>query len=110
MNDQNDNIVTLDTPIKRGNQTIDKIELRKPAAGELRGTSLSALVNLDVEALQKVLPRITTPALTEADIARLDPADLVQLGGKFAGFLLPKATLASMEFQIESKTPSPTLQ
>jgi hypothetical protein len=110
MNDTNDNTVTLDTPIKRGEQTIDKVTLRKPSSGELRGTSLSALVNLDVEALQKVLPRITSPMLTEADVARLDPADLVQLGGMFAGFLLPKAALASMGFPSESKTPSPTLQ
>lgn len=111
MNDQtNDNTVTLDTPLKRGEQTISKVSLRKPSAGELRGTSLSALVNLDVDALQKVLPRITTPTLTEMDVARLDPADLVQIGGMFAGFLLPKAMQASMEFQNESKTPSPTLQ
>lgn len=94
---QAENTVTLDTPIKRGNQEITSITLRKPASGELRGTSLSALVNLDVDALQKVLPRITTPALTEADVARLDPADLVQMGGMFAGFLLPKAMQASME-------------
>lgn len=109
MNDQT-NTVTLDTPIKRGEQTIDKITLRKPSAGELRGTSLNALCNLEIDALQKVLPRISTPMLTEADVARMDPADLVQLGGMFAGFLLPKAMLASMEFQNESKTPSPTLQ
>lgn len=97
MNENNPNTVTLETPLKRGEQTIDQVTLRKPAAGELRGTSLAALVNLDVDALQKVLPRIATPMLTEADVARLDPADLVQLGGVFAGFLLPKAAQASME-------------
>ena len=95
----NANTVTLDSPITRGTQVIDKISLRKPMAGELRGTSLAALVNLDVDALQKVLPRISTPTLTEQDVARLDPADLVQLGGLFAGFLLPKAAQASMESQ-----------
>lgn len=91
------NTVTLDTPIKRGDQTITTVTLRKPSAGELRGTSLSALVNLDVDALQKVLPRISSPTLTEQDVARLDPADLVQLGGTFAGFLMQKGMLASME-------------
>jgi len=83
--------ITLDTPITRGEQIIETIILRKPQVGALRGTSLAALVNLDVDALQRVLPRITTPTLTEAEIAQLDPADLVQLGGAFAGFLLPKA-------------------
>jgi len=96
MNENNPNTVTLETPIKRGEQTIEQVTLRKPSAGELRGTSLSALMNLDIDALQKVLPRIANPMLTEADVAQLDPADLVQLGSVFAGFLLTKAAQASM--------------
>ncbi|MFP3187033.1 MAG: phage tail assembly protein [Paraburkholderia sp.] len=92
------NTHTLDTPIVRGKQTITEITLRKPSAGELRGTSLSDLVNLDVAALQKVLPRISTPTLTEMDVAAIDPADLVQLGGMFAGFLMPKAMKSKLEF------------
>lgn len=91
------NTITLDEPLTRGKQVITDITLRKPSSGELRGTSLSALVALDVDALQKVLPRITEPMLTEHDVTQLDPADLVQLGGAFASFLLPKALKASME-------------
>ncbi|RQM46516.1 phage tail assembly protein [Paraburkholderia bannensis] len=91
------NTVVLDTPIVRGKQTISEITLRKPRSGELRGVSLQDLVNLDVIALSKVLPRISSPTLTEHDVAQLDPADLVQLGGVFAGFLWPKAVKASME-------------
>jgi hypothetical protein len=94
--EQNPNTVTLDFPLQRGTQTIDTVTLRKPNSGALRGTSLSALVNLDVDALTKVLPRISEPVLTEADVARLDPADLVQLGGVFAGFLMPTAMHARM--------------
>ncbi|AOJ83744.1 phage tail protein [Burkholderia sp. MSMB617WGS] len=92
-----ENTHTLDTPIEREGQTITQVTLRKPAAGALRGTSLAALVNLDVDALRKVLPRISTPTLTEFDVASMDPADLVALGGIFAGFLMPKALKASME-------------
>ncbi|WP_186257360.1 phage tail assembly protein [Burkholderia gladioli] len=91
------NTHTLDTPIARGEQTITQVMLAKPDAGALRGTSLSALVNLDVDALCKVLPRITSPALTAADVRAMDPADLVSLGGSFAGFLMPKSLKASME-------------
>ncbi|SOT45083.1 phage tail assembly protein [Burkholderia cenocepacia] len=87
----------FDTPIVRGEQTITHVTLAKPSAGALRGTSLAALVNLDVDALRKVLPRITTPTLTEMDVTLMDPADLVALGGIFAGFLMPKALKASME-------------
>jgi hypothetical protein len=89
-----DNIIELDTPIQRGEQTIAEVALRKPAAGELRGVSLTDLLQLDVSALQKVLPRISSPTLTEQDVARMDPADLVQMGSTVAGFLLPKSARA----------------
>ncbi len=87
----------LDTPLVRGKQSITHVTLRKPSSGELRGTSLSDLVNLDVAALQKVLPRISSPTLTDADVARMDPADLVQLGGIFSGFLMPTAVKLKLE-------------
>jgi hypothetical protein len=82
--------IPLDTPIKRGEQNITEITLRKPAAGELRGTSLSALLQMDVDALTAVVPRISTPTLTQADVRAMDPADLVQIGGTLAGFLLQR--------------------
>lgn len=91
-----DNAVTLDTPIQRGETTIGLITLRKPKAGELRGVSLAELLQLDVTALTTVLPRITTPTLLKQEVADLDPADLVQLGTKVVGFLLPKAALESV--------------
>ncbi|NVM80058.1 hypothetical protein FHW83_005903 [Duganella sp. SG902] len=91
--------ITLDTPLQRGEQTITEITLAKPNAGTLRGTTLQDLVALDVNALSKVLPRISTPTLTEQDVHRLDPADLVQLGMAFAGFLAPKAALAQLASQ-----------
>ncbi|WLE59286.1 phage tail assembly protein [Burkholderia plantarii] len=87
----------LDTPITRGDQTITRITLRKPKSGELRGVSLSDLVNLDIAALSKVLPRVATPTLIDADVYNLDPADLVMLGGIFAGFLMPKAVKSKMD-------------
>jgi hypothetical protein len=84
--------ITLDTPIQRGDQTIIEVGLRKPSAGELRGVSLTDLLQLSVDALSLVLPRITTPTLLKHEIHAMDPADLVQLGGAVAGFLLPRAT------------------
>jgi len=78
--------VTLDEPIQRGEQRIEALMLRKPSAGELRGISLVELGQLEVSALHKVLPRITTPTLTEADVSRLALADLLALGAEIAGF------------------------
>jgi hypothetical protein len=91
--------ITLDTPIKRGEQTIDTVTLRKPAAGELRGTSLHALAMMEVEALSKIIPRISSPTLTAHEVAALDPADLMQMAGAVAGFLTPKAVLAQAASQ-----------
>ena len=83
--------ITLDTPLKRGDQAITSVTLRKPSSGELRGLNLTDLLQMDVNALKKVLPRITSPILTEQDIDSLDPADLVDLGSSVALFLVKKA-------------------
>lgn len=85
-----DNTVELDTPVKRGNTVIDTVTLRKPTAGELRGLHLAELLNWDVGSLIKLLPRICQ--LNAQEVAQLDPADLVALGGKITGFLLQKQT------------------
>jgi len=87
--------LTLDDPIQRGEQRIEALTLRKPSAGELRGISLVDLAQLDVSALHKVLPRITTPTLTEADVSRLSLADFLALGTEIAGFFARRAATAN---------------
>ena len=91
--------VTLDTPIKRGDNEITQIEVRKPLTLALKGVSLTELLQMKVDAIGQVLPRVTTPTLTKPDIDNLDPADLLQLGTAVIGFLLPKAQRA--DFQTE---------
>ena len=88
---QNQAVIELDEPIKRGDSFITSLTVRKPKAGALRGISLIELGNLNVSALQIVLPRITEPTLTAHDIANMDPADLVALGTEVVAFLVPKA-------------------
>lgn len=90
----NEEICELDTPIIRGNTTIAEVTVRKPMSGELRGLALVDLLNLEVNALRKVLPRITNPPLTDLEVGRMDPADLVDIGTKVAGFLLKKSAKA----------------
>ncbi|MNO08154.1 Phage tail protein E [compost metagenome] len=46
---------------------------------------------MDVLALRKVLPRISTPSLTDHEIGRMDPADLLQCGVAVGSFLLTKS-------------------
>lgn len=94
----NSQLIELDEPIKRGTTEITEVTLRKPVSGELRGVSLMDLANMDVLALRKVLPRISSPSLTDVEVGRMDPADLMQCGVAVASFLLTKkARQASLE-------------
>ena len=86
-----DNTVVLDTPLRRGTTVIDSITLRKPNSGELRGVSLAELLQMDVNSLVKVVPRISSPTLTPVEVTAMDPADLFALGTKVSGFLLQKS-------------------
>ncbi|WP_410738602.1 phage tail assembly protein [Citrobacter freundii] len=87
MEKTNENIVTLINPIKRGEQVITDITMLKPNAGTLRGVSLASVASTDVDALIKVLPRMTLPSLTEQEAAALELPDLMSLAGKVVGFL-----------------------
>ncbi|MGK3632189.1 phage tail assembly protein [Enterobacter cloacae] len=88
---ENPNIVILDNPVMRGEQKIEQVTLTKPNTGTLRGVSLAALANSDVDALIKVLPRMTYPALTETEVMRLEASDLILFAGKVVGFLSPSS-------------------
>lgn len=86
--------VTLETPLQRGDQSISEVSIKKPAGTSwLRGVSLFELARLDANALCTVLPRVTEPALTQAEInAKLSPSDLFRLGTEVAALLLPDST------------------
>jgi hypothetical protein len=83
--------VELDEPIIRGDTQIDRITLRRPKSGELRGLSMVDIVKLEADAIIKLVPRISDPVLTEADMVELTPADMFLLSTEIANFLLPKA-------------------
>ncbi|ELY5838445.1 phage tail assembly protein [Cronobacter sakazakii] len=89
MTQLNENTVTLVNPIKRGEQEISTLTVIKPNAGTLRGVGLAALANCEVDALIKVLPRMTYPNLTEQEVIALELPDLLALAGKVVGFLSP---------------------
>lgn len=79
--------VDLDVPVLCGNREVTQLVLRRPNAGALRGISLVDIANMDVVSLQRLLPRITEPVLTTAEVAALDLADLTSIGVEVAGFL-----------------------
>ena len=78
--------VTLDQAIQRGDTTITDVQLRKPKAGEMRGLNMADVLQMDVNALTKLLPRITD--LTEKEVNDMDPADLLKAGVVVVGFLM----------------------
>ena len=92
----NEKTVELDTPILRGKTEITSVIVRKPQSGALRGTRLQALMDMDVNAMMVVLPRVTTPALTVPEINEMDPADLVALSVEVVTFLLKKSVLSDL--------------
>jgi len=88
--------IVLETPIRRGDQVITSLTLRKPDAGTLRGIKLADLLQMDVGSLTTLLPRISSPTLTAADAAKLDPVDLVSVATEVGNFFLPKAQRESL--------------
>jgi hypothetical protein len=83
-------VVHLDTPIVRGEITIDSITLRSPTAGELRGIKLIDLTQFDVSTLIKVVPRISDPILHEVELVRMGVEDMIAIGDEVANFLPQK--------------------
>lgn len=87
--------VTLDSPIVRGTTTITEVVVRKPNSGALRGARLQALMDMDVDSMMLVLPRVTMPSLTKAEVVMLEPGDLLQLSLELVSFLLPKSAMSA---------------
>ena len=85
-----ENKVKLQTSFKRGDKEITEILVRKPNAGELRGIKIVQLLEADADALFILLPRITSPTLTQQEINNLDPADFMDMGLCVANFLAKK--------------------
>ncbi|MEQ1968393.1 phage tail assembly protein [Xenorhabdus nematophila] len=89
--------VTLDDPIARGATSITDIVVRKPNSGALRGVRLQALMEMDVDSMMLVLPRITAPALTKNDLLLMSPGDLINLSIEVVNFLLPKSVKSDFQ-------------
>ncbi len=102
--------VTLSQPIVRGGEDIVAIDLRRPSAGELRGTKLLDLVQMDTGAVLTVLPRICAPAVTEIEAAALDPFDLFQISTVMSEFFTdpPEAAAVRTSTPLTSSTSEQT--
>lgn len=85
--DPNQTSVTLNTGFSRGGQNITDITIFKPKANAMRGLSVTSILQGDVDSLIRLIPRISSPTMTEADVSSLDLNDLVQLQAGVISFL-----------------------
>lgn len=98
--------VTLSEPIQRGDTLIEKLTVRKPKSGELRGgLSLQDLITCDIGAILTLIPRITNPPLTRPEADSLDPADLTEIGGVIRGFFMTAAERKMLEAMVAEQQP-----
>ena len=88
--------VLLEQPIVRGDDKIEQLKFRRPNAGELRGLSMAALGQMQVDELRKLAPRISSPTITQEEFDGLDPADLMECCDRIMDFLLSKQRRAEL--------------
>lgn len=87
MKTENTKIITLTTPITRGENQITEITINKPTVPALKGLKMFDVLQMDVDALQVLLPRVTSPVLHKADFATMEVADFTELAAAAVGFL-----------------------
>ena len=72
--------LALKSPLPYGtDKTLDKITVRRPLSGDLRGVKLTQLAELDTNVLFILLPRITMPAINESHVQQLDARDALAI-------------------------------
>jgi len=91
------NTVTLSEPPTVDGKKVTKVTLRKPNSGELRGLNLANIMQMDVSTMIRLLPRITTPPLDEAQVAALPPEDLMDLASRTVVFFARKGQLQELQ-------------
>lgn len=90
--------ITLQTPVARkGSDPVAEVTVVKPTVGTLRGLKLTDVLQMDVRAMERLLPRITRPALLAEDVAGLDPADFLALTGAVVGFFATPDQMAALD-------------
>ncbi|KAF0676729.1 phage tail assembly protein [Profundibacterium mesophilum] len=83
----------LSAPILRGEERIETVTLSRPNAGALRGLKTIDLIQGDVSALIKLLPRITRPNLAPSEVEQLATDDIGGLSLIVSGFFFKAETI-----------------
>ena len=91
--------VTLVKPIIRKDSEVKEVTVTEAMqqTGSLRGLKLYDVMTSDVDSLIKLLPRVTSPALTEVEVSLLDVRDFAELSKLVADFLAPSSETSTTE-------------
>lgn len=86
--------VNLVVPIHRdGEEAITQIELKKPFAGEMRGLNFTDILQMEVETMTTLIPRISN--LTERDMINLEPSNYAPLFTEVISFFVDTSSQMS---------------
>lgn len=85
--------IALNKPVIRDKTTISVITITPVLrqAGSLRGLKVYDVLTANYDALAVLLPRVTAPALTADEIARMDTWDFCQIANAVIDFLQPSS-------------------
>ncbi|EJD6411312.1 phage tail assembly protein [Providencia rettgeri] len=87
-------VIQLGSPIKlESGQEVTEITITDTMkqVGALRGLKLYDVMTSDVDSLIKLLPRVTSPRMTERDVIQLPIPALNALATGVANFLVPNS-------------------
>lgn len=87
---------TLSSPVTIDGKEVCQVSLRKPKTGELRGLNLTDVLQMNINAMITLLPRVTQPPLAPAQVSDLDPADFMGLASGVVGFFVKGAQLEAL--------------
>lgn len=94
------NSIALSVPLQTADGSpITEVEVMKPTVGALRGLQLAMVQMQDTNALVKLLPRITRPALLPDQIEQLDPADWAALANRVSLFFMTAEQLSMVQIE-----------
>ncbi|MEY0877286.1 phage tail assembly protein [Providencia manganoxydans] len=96
-------VIKLEQPIKlESGQEVDEITITDTMkqAGALRGLKMYDVMMSDVDSLFKLLPRVTSPRLSERDLMQLPPYVFHELAKGVAVFLVPPSQV-EMTIELE---------
>ena len=86
----NSNIVTLDSPIKRGEHEIEALTIVAPRIEVMRKFSMLDLIRMETNTILNILPFVTKERLQKHEIEQIGMPDLLEIGVKIAAFFQKK--------------------